>query len=65
MFAQIMRCLSEQHHMSFDSSSIKQKYDSEAGCALCKKFLTKYLLYEPHEYKANCVERFIGRINWF
>jgi hypothetical protein len=33
--------------------------------ALCMRFLTKYLLYEPHDYSANCVERFIGRINWF
>jgi hypothetical protein len=28
----------------------KQKYDSDAGRALCKRILEKYLPYEPHDY---------------
>src|ERR1700720_3927027 len=30
--------------------SNKQKYDSVAGRALCKRILEKYLPYEPHDY---------------
>jgi len=37
--------------MSSDNClSNKQKYDSVAGRALCKRILKKYLLYEPHNY---------------
>ena len=35
---------------SSESSSNKQKYDSVAGRALCKRILKKYLPYEPHDY---------------
>jgi len=28
----------------------KQKYDSDAGRALCKRILEKYLPYKPHDY---------------
>jgi hypothetical protein len=29
------------------------KYDLSEGCALCSRILTKYLLYEPHNYQLN------------
>ena len=35
---------------SSDKPPDKQKYDSDAGHALCKRILQKYLPYEPHDY---------------
>ena len=35
---------------SSDKPPDKQKYDSDAGRALCKRILQKYLPYEPHDY---------------
>ena len=32
-----------------------QNYDSDAGQALCKRILGKYLPYEPHDYSLNGV----------
>jgi hypothetical protein len=35
---------------SSDKPPDKQKYDSDAGHALCKRILQKCLPYEPHDY---------------
>src|SRR6202050_5771359 len=36
--------------ISSDKLPDKQKYNSDAGRALCKRILEKYLPYEPHDY---------------
>jgi hypothetical protein len=41
--------------MSSNRPPDSQKYDSDAGQALCKRILEKYLPYEPHDYILNGV----------